>query len=622
LLAAVHRCYLRFEPQTRSRRKRFAITAALSAVGIAAIALGMWWYASARSSAQIERSIAVLPFQNLSPGNEDAFFTVGMQDEITGDLARLADMKVIGAQSARSYLPDKRRDLPVIGRELGVRYLLEGSVWRADGQMRVSLRLVDTRDSDHPWTETYERSITDVFALQSEIARAIATQLKTRLSPNETAALDLPPTSDLRAYDLYLEAHQIQPPTKESSISSIFSNGQRAIQLLNDAIARDPGFALAYCDLARWHDDLHFLREAGPPEELAVDHRGLAELALDKARRLDPDSGALHLELAIHALQINRNVEEAEIQVQLARRSLPNDAQVESIAGRVARRKDQWDEAVRCLERAVSLEPRDPSLRSLLAETYRFGRRYDDFARNMSVLIGLTPLERTGFLPIERALGELEHSADVAPLRTAFGTQLAAHRLDDDQISAAEMLIAVWSHDNGAISRLVAAKHVEIGFNGIGYPDAWFEALSARIRGDNPAAMAAFARARMQIEKVALSRSFDGNPLGVLAIIDAGLGHKEQAIEEAKRACDLSLFEANNLDAPTVRCDLAIVYAWTGESDLAISELTKLIDRAAGSNVIFQPTYGDFRLSPVWDPLRSDPRFQALVKRLAPTASN
>src|SRR5258708_858908 len=328
LLAAVHRCYLRFEPQTRSRRKRFAITAALSAVVIAAIALGMWWYANAQSSAQIERSIAVLPFQNLSPGNEDAFFTVGMQDEITGDRALRADMRVIGAQSARSYLPDKRRDLPVTGRELGVRYLLEGSVWRADGQMRVSLRLVDTRDSDHPWTETYERSITDVFALQSEIARAIATQLKTRLSPNETAALDLPPTSDLRAYDLYLEAHQIQPPTKESSISSIFSNGQRAIQLLNEAIARDPGFALAYCDLARWHDDLHFLREAGPPEELAVDHRRLAELALDKARRLDPDSGALHLELAIHALQINRNVEEAEIQVQLARRSLPHDAQI------------------------------------------------------------------------------------------------------------------------------------------------------------------------------------------------------------------------------------------------------------------------------------------------------
>src|SRR6266478_10165514 len=146
LLAAVHRCYLRFEPQTRSRRKRFAITAALSAVVIAAIALGMWWYARARSSAQIERSIAVLPFQNLSPGNEDAFFTVGMQDEITGDLARLADMKVIGAQSTRSYLPGNGRNLSTIGRELGVRHLLEGSVWRADGQMRVSLRLVDTRD--------------------------------------------------------------------------------------------------------------------------------------------------------------------------------------------------------------------------------------------------------------------------------------------------------------------------------------------------------------------------------------------------------------------------------------------------------------------------------------------
>src|SRR6476646_4712029 len=174
LLAAVHRCYLRFEPRARLRRKRLVLVTAASTLATLAIAFLTFLYQHARSAAQTERSIAVLPFENLSPGNEETFFTVGMQEEITANLARLADMKVIGAQSTRSYLPNKSRNLPAIARELGVRHLLEGSVWRANGRVRLSLRLVDTRDRDHPWIETYERPVSDVFAMRSEITRAVA----------------------------------------------------------------------------------------------------------------------------------------------------------------------------------------------------------------------------------------------------------------------------------------------------------------------------------------------------------------------------------------------------------------------------------------------------------------
>src|SRR6266851_2820195 len=209
LLSAIHRCYTKFSTEARARRKRFMLAAAGATAVVGAIAIGTWLYQRVQSSAEIERSIAVLPFENLSATGENTYFTVGMQDEITGDLAKLAGMKVIGSQSTRSYLPGKERNLHAIGRDLGVRHLLEGSVSRDNAQMRVALQLVDLRDSGRPWTETYERPMKEVFALQSEITQAVAARLKARLSPNETVALNEPPTADLRAYDLYLRAQAI-----------------------------------------------------------------------------------------------------------------------------------------------------------------------------------------------------------------------------------------------------------------------------------------------------------------------------------------------------------------------------------------------------------------------------
>ena len=344
----------------------------------------------------------------------------------------------------------------------------------------------------------------------------------------------------------------------------------------------------------------------------------MAEAALESARRLQPDSGAVHQELALHALKISNNVEEAAIQVQLARLSLPNNAQVEAIAGRVARRQDRWDESLRCFERAVSLEPRDLTVRALLATTYRYMRRYEDWDRVMESMIDLTPPDKLGILPIDRAFARLEKSADLGSLREAITTQMTAHQLDESHATQTQMMLAIWSHDAAAVSRILSDKHEPIGWNGLVYPDAWFEALAARIRGDNNAAVKAFAIARPEIEKRVVAAATNGVELSVLAMIDAGLGHKEQAVQEGKRACELTPFKVNNFDAPTARCNLAVVYAWTGQNDLAIAELSKLVDRPASGSGIAQPTYGDFQLNPVWDPLRNDPRFEALVKWLTP----
>ena len=615
LLAAVRRCHRRFEPQARLRRKRFARIAAASALGVAAIAFGIWLYRHEQSAARIERSIAVLPFENLSPSTEDAFFTVGMQDELTAGLARLANLKVIGPQSTRSYLPGKSRNLPAIARELGVRHLLEGAVWRANGDVRVSLRLVDIHDSDHPWIETYERPLRDVFALQSEITRSIAARLRAQLSPNEKSALTEPPTKDPEAYDLYLRARE--GPQTFRDESSVRRDSQRRIDLLDKAVRRDPEFVLAYCELAKAHSRFFSSQIGATPEELSVDHRSLAEIALQNARRIDPDAGELHLAQAHHFFYVTKDLEQARSEADLARRALPNNAELEFISARVARNQGRWDDAIRFFERAMALEPRDNHDGFFLAETYRYMRRYDDYDRLMAQIIGTDP-EHPGDLPMERALGPLEQRADTLPLRAAVADRAAAHDLTEHDKVLVGLTLACGDHDAGTIRRILQATDLsKITNSGVAYPKAWFEALAERIGGDKSAEQAAFVSARTDLENATLADPGNGRKLGLLAIIDGGLRRHELALAEALRAREQMKDSAT--DAPIGECNLAIVYAWIDQPDRALTILESLVNRPAGRNMPAQPTYGDFQLNPLWDPLRNEPRFQALVKRLAPS---
>ena len=618
LLAAVHRCYLRFEPRARLRRKRLMLVTAGSTFAILAIAFATFLYQRARSAVQTERSIALLPFENLTPGNEATFFTVGMQEEITANLARLADMKVIGAQSTRSYLPDKSRNLPAIARELGVRHLLEGSVWRANGRVRLSLRLVDTRDRDHPWIETYERPVSDVFAMRSEITRAVAARLQTQLTPNEKSAVNHAPTKDPEAYDLYLRARE--GPVSFRDEASVRRDMQRKIDLLNRAVARDPKFLLAYCELAKAHGRFYINQIGAKPEELLVDHRSLAEIALQNARRIDPDAEELHLAQAYYFFSVTKDYEQAAAEAELARRTLPNNAELDLISARVARSKGRWEDAVRFFERAVLVEPRGNDNRFSLAETYRYMRRYEDYDRLVSDIISSDPAH-PGDLPLERAVGPLDQRADTRPLRAAMAERAAANDLTEHDKVLCELTLAWCDRDPEAIRRTLQATDLSrITNSGFAYPKAWFEALGDRIRGDNVAAQSAFAAARVDVESAVLAQPGNGRALGLLAMIDAGLGRRQAAVDEALRAREQ--MKGSATDAPIADCNLAVVYAWTGQPDLALAVLEPLVNQPAGRNMPGQATYGDFQLNPLWDPLRSDARFQALVKRLSPSASN
>ena len=422
---------------------------------VAAAVLFGWWRLRTNDRDDLnDRTIAVLPFENLSPDLADTFFTVGMQDEIAADLARVRNLRVIGSDSTRSY-PPAGRDLARVGRELGVAHLLEGSVQREGGKVHVNLRLVDLQDPGHPWTREYDRQLADVFAVQGEITRAVADRLDAKLSADEKAAVNRPPTADLAAYDLYLRAKEGPQIFKTPAEAHQAYLGQ--IHLLEGAVARDPSFALAYCELAKAHDKARHYGPRATAEEPAVDHRTLAATALAKARRLRPDAGEVHLALANHFYLTAHDDDQARVEIDLARQTLPNSSEVEELAGEIARDQNRWDEAIRCLEKAVALNPRENVSRFTLANTYRLLRRYDEFDRQIEQVIAvLTPPQSVAYR-LFRALGKMEQRADLATLRSTIAAVSAADEPSGQLKTEYGLILALYARDADAISRILAA---------------------------------------------------------------------------------------------------------------------------------------------------------------------
>ena len=617
LLDALVRCKEEVAALVRPARyahQRRALMALTLLLVIAAAAGGAWWWRLRADPAPGQRTIAVLPFGNLSHDPADAFFTTGVQDEITANLAHVAALKVIDPSSTRGYPPGKR-DVARIGQELGVGRLLEGEVRREGGKVHVRVTLIDVQHPDRPWTGVYDRQLADVFIVQSEITRAIADQLETPLTPDEKNAIDEPPTTDLVAYDFYLRAGEL--PHTFTDAATLLKTQEKAIALLEPAVARDPRFVLAWCALEDAHDTMFLYRNYGTPEQRSVDHRTLAETALENARRLRPDAGEVHLAAARHFMNANRDGAQARIEADLARRTLPNNAELDIVSGTVARGLGDGDAALRFFQSAVSLEPRNTDARSQLADTYLFLRRYEESKREITALLTmLTPKDALAFRAVN-ALTDLARDANLTPLRASVAGWPA--NTPDPSNDLRVLTVALFEHDADALTRtLAAAPEAKFISNGCIHPRGWFEGLAARMRGDVEGARTAFAAARIDAEKAVLSDATNGLHLSMLAMIDAGLGRTEDAVREGRHACELIPPEKSALRAPRVACNLAVVYAWTGQPDLAIAELQPLMNRPSGNSLVIQPSYGDLSLNPVWDPLRGDQRFAALVAQLAP----
>ena len=553
-----------------------------------------------------QKSIAVLPFENLSANQENAFFTDGIQDEILTNLARIAELKVISRTSVMQYKSGRARNLREIGKELGVVHLLEGSVQRAGTRLRVNAQLIDAITDTHLWAQTYDRDLADVFAIQSEIAKTIADQLQAKLSPREKVAIERPPTTDLVAFDFYNRA-------KGAIATSAFGVRFRedlpqAVRLLDAAVARDPTFTAAYCELAGVHDYIYFYGMDHTPVRLA-----LADAAVDKALQLDPESGEAHLTRAQHLYRGYFDYNGARAELAIARQTLPNDPRVFELTGYIDRRQGRQKEGLANLERALALDPRNFGTLQQIALSYGAFRRYTEMTAVLDRALAIVPPDVATDAKVARAQLSLDWRADTRPLHAVMEAVLAKDPAAAQDAADNWLYLALCERDPVAAGRALDS----LGSNTFG-PDAilfsrkFGEGLVARMRGDSAAARTAFTAARVQQEETIRSQGEYPPTLCVLGLIDAALGRKDDAIREGKRAVELLPMEQDALNGLRVREFLAAIYAWIGEKELACQQLVSTIQLPASVS------YGELRLHPYWDPLRGEPCFEEIVASLAP----
>jgi len=586
----------------RRRRQRILITASLLAI---ALIIGYWILHQQRTNSLAAiplKSIAVLPFQNLSENAENAFFADGVQDEILTDLARIADLKVISRTSVTQYKAGVARNARAIGQALGVAHLLEGSVQRAGDKVRVNVQLIDARNDTHLWGQSYDRDLLDVFAIQSEIAETIAGQLQAKLLPSERTAIERPPTNDFEAYDLYLRAQVIYADVANAVLSR--EKLPKAQQLLEQATTRDPTFVLAWCLLAKVHGVMYWEGFDRTPERLNQAHA-----AVETALRLRPDTGEPHLALANYYYQAFRDYDAAGKELQLARKTLPNNPQVFEYAGYIDRRQNRWEQAATNLEHAVELDPQNFRVLQQLALTYQPLRRYREmlqtYDRALKIVPG-DPLTR-----VVRAELAADWRADMRPYQETLATVIAenpsvAPDVDDPNYSLCERTTAA--------AERTLANYPRDGesFNGVLYPHAYWEGVVARWEGDEAKARSAFSRARNELEKMLEQQPDFPAALSLLGIVDAGLGRSKEAVSEGRRACELVPVSKDSFDGVAFLVNRAQIYAWIGDKDSAINQITE-IERLP--NLL---SYGFLKLQPFWDGLRGDPRFEKVVASLAP----
>jgi TolB-like protein len=554
-------------------------------------------------AAVVEKSIAVLPFENLSNEKQNAYFADGVQDEILTNLARVADLKIISRVSVMQYKSGVARNLREIGQQLGVANVVEGSVQRSGNRVRVNANLVDVRTDRQLWAQTYDRDLADVFAIQSEIAKAIAEQLQAKLSPREKIAIERPPTSDIAAFDLYTRAKNLLL-TRFSSAAKV--KLLQAADLLTEAVAHDPSFFRAYCQLAYTHDLLYFLGFDHTPARLAS-----AEAAIQAAFRLRPDAGEAHLGRAENLYRGYLDYDGALAELEVAGQTLPNDPRVFALKGYIERRQGRWEESTRNLEHAIDLDPRNFFTLQQIGISYGVLRRY---------------AEQTSVLDRELAIDPNDVNTKVARASVDFhwkaDTRLLHQTIDLARASNPDALPGIandWLSCALAERDVAAAKDALNAFGETPLTDyavhlnrLVIEGVLARMTKDEGKARSAFTAARAEQEKIVKAQPNYGPALCVLGLIDAGLGRKEEALREGRRAVELLPVEKDAINGPVMIVYLAMIAAWVGDKDLACQQLAIAV--RPPSTV----SYGQLKLLPYWDPLRGDPRFEKIVASLAP----
>jgi TolB-like protein/Flp pilus assembly protein TadD len=582
-------------PSTGMNRRRNIIT--LIVVGILISAAAGFFLLPRASARKIDKSIAVLPFQNLSDEKENAYFADGVQDDVLTNLSKIGDLKVISRMSVMSYRGDGSRNAREIGKALGVGTLLEGSVRRVGNRVRVSVQLIDAENDQHLWAEDYDRDLTDVFAIQTDLARKIASALQAKLSPNENARLDRQPTNDSDAYLLYVQAHDYANRPDRLRETSL-----KAEELYEQTIKLDPNFALAFAGLSAVESWMYHAYEP------IAARREKARLNADEVLRLQPDLPEGHLALGYSYYYGDRDYQRALTEFEIARRDLPNEADAYSAIAAIQRRQGKWTESTANFEKSASLDPKNASV------LFNFGINY----------MAQRDFETAGQL-FDRAIAADPHSFAAHGMKSALAiawkgdvgfaeSQLASvpPGFDPDGlVTAARIWVLTLQRKFAEALPILEQFRGEI----LTYPERgpcpkpFLEGLLYSRLGDNEKAHAAFEQAKIVAERLVRDAPDDPGRHAELGAVLAGLGKKEDAVNEGKKAVELLPESQDAFDGPQATAALAEIYAWVGEHDEAIRLLEHLLTVPGGLTV---PT---IKLDPVWDPLRQDPRFQALIDK-------
>ena len=549
------------------------------------------------------KSIAVLPFENLSEDKANAYFADGIQAEILTRLAKIADLKVISRTSTQQY-QSKPANLDEIAKQLGVANVVEGSVQKAADQVRVNVQLVNVRTGSQLWAETYDRKLTDIFSVESEIAIRIATSLQAKLTGREEQALAAKPTNNPEAYDAYLRGLAFESRSNYSS-DGLF----KAIDFYALAVRLDPNFALAWARLSGAHALLYFLRR-----DTTTARRDAAKDALENAQRLQPNSPETLLFLGYYQYWVLRDYGLAKATFERVGEMLSGNSEVLYALGAVARREGNWDESVAYWERGLALDPRNPALLTEVAWTYAMLRQFPTALKLYDRALDIIPAEPSIMAlraSIYQAEGNLQEAAKSLVQVGAKTNSNEAVRIKLAQLRLERNFSEVTQFVQARQARLRVTAGIDKGIKQVGV------ALVQRLTGDHAQAKATAEQARNTLEPLRKNQPDNAFISAALAVAYATLDEKDSAINEAERAITLVPSSKDRVSGPGFEENLALIETMIGENSRAISTLTRLL-RTPYGGWLYTPspiTPALLRLDPIWDPLRTDPAFQKLCEQ-------
>jgi TolB-like protein/class 3 adenylate cyclase/Tfp pilus assembly protein PilF len=548
-----------------------------------------------------EKSIAVLPFENLSSDKENAFFAQGIQDEIITTLSKISGLRVISRTSTKQY-ESAPANLREIARDLRVANILEGSVQKAGDRVHINVQLIQADTDAHLWAQSYDRQLVDIFGVEGEVAKSIADSLRATLSPQEKVRVETKPTTNADAYVLYLRARDYQ--TRPDNFLQDF---QSAARLYEQAIALDPNFALAHARLSAVTSNIYHWYE--PTAELKQKARAEA----DESLRLQPDLGEGHAALGLYLYYGEADYEAALRELNLATKALPNDGDVVLYIAAVQRRQGRFKDAIAAYERAETVDPRNSVALYDASQTYFALRDWPTAIKRMDRVLALAPDSLN--VKIQRAYIEFFWKGTTLPIKAALES-IPASLDPDGVVTFTRWDVALMDRDPNAAERALASSRLEafVSPNGVPLPKSYLRGCIALVRNDPARARAEFQSASQSLEQIVAKSPQDAIRHGQLGLLYALMGRKEDALREGRHAVELRHTSPDIVEGAIVQSFLTLIHARNGDADQAIPQIEQLLTAPFAVDYCDDSiTLADLKTRWEWDPLRGDPRFQKIL---------